>query len=255
MCVAERIVASFAPLDNLQAKQPVCSKHKARQVSKAAHVFTLFWFGVPSLATMFGHSSCPDGSTSFGQRTLLRPAPGSDGKASGEAPGPKHRSLGVQIETQVEEEKIANYHSLGAGICQFDPFYLVLGAFEYQVLIATHLQGFKVQFKTGSLVTIVGLDRNNCKRCALPASAPPSAQRLWFDCKQQSWSSGDSGMDRFWRRWTNSCHEPAGIPEARARRCTGPGASHGALLGWLLVGLGLSRLLDTGLGPRPVSDM
>ena len=22
---------------------------------------------------------------------------------------------------------------------------------------------------------------------------------MWFDCKQQSWSSGGSGMDRFWR--------------------------------------------------------
>ena len=41
-----------------------------------------------------------------------------------------------------------------------------------------------------------------CKRCALPASSQPSAQSLWFDCTQ-SWSSGDSGMDRFWRRWTN----------------------------------------------------
>ena len=38
---------------------------------------------------------------------------------------------------------------------------------------------------------------------ALPASAQPSAQRLRFDCKQQSWASGDSGMDRLWRRWTN----------------------------------------------------
>ena len=31
------------------------------------------------------------------------------------------------------------------------------------------------------------IDWMNCKRCALPASAQPSAQRLWFDCKQQSW--------------------------------------------------------------------
>ena len=42
-----------------------------------------------------------------------------------------------------------------------------------------------------------------CTRCALPASAQPSVQRFLFDCKQQSWSSGDSGTDRFWRRWTN----------------------------------------------------
>ena len=34
---------------------------------------------------------------------------------------------------------------------------------------------------------------SNCKRCALAASAQPSAQRLWFDCKQQSWSSGMAG--------------------------------------------------------------
>ena len=74
----------------------------------------------------------------------------------------------------------------------------------------------------------------NCERCALPASAKPSAQRLWFDCKQQSWSNGDSGMDRFWRR-------------AGGLRLALEGLLGCALLGWLLVGLGLRRVSDTGL--------
>ena len=36
------------------------------------------------------------------------------------------------------------------------------------------------------------------KTARVSRSAQPSAQPLW-DCKQQSWSSGGSGMDRFWR--------------------------------------------------------
>ena len=64
----------------------------------------------------------------------------------------------------------------------------------------------------------------NYKRCALPALAQPSAQRLWFDCKQQSWSSGDSGV----------------VP-IHVMRCTAAGVSDGASrqggLGWALLGL------------------
>ena len=124
--------------------------------------------------------------------------------------------------------------------------------------------------RAGGLGTVVIGKRSTF---LLPKRCPPNAQRLWLDCKQQSWPSGDIGMDRFWRRWTNECHGPKvqGIPEARARRCIGPGVSHGAesqwgrrlvsetsdksgqqVVGMLLVGVGLRlpALGSAGWGGR-----
>ena len=65
----------------------------------------------------------------------------------------------------------------------------------------------------------------NAARC-------PPRQRLWLDCKQQSWSSGDLGMDSVVGLIDVMGRSCVGIPEARARRCIGLALSHGAKSQW-----------------------